>query len=214
MLKIGETLDDEVYNNVKEMIINHKLKAGDLIVQNQLSKDLGVSRTPLRKALGELEKEGLLKKTPKGWYVREFTIGDMISVFEIRAVLEGLACRLAAQKIDQAEIAYLRTLFTSAYQSLDENQAEGYYQADIKFHSKILEIANDWQLKKTVQTNQIISTSLMQGLYRQPKETYKEHMAIIDALEQGNGDLAEDLMCQHLRAAVSVLKSGKYEIYK
>src|SRR5690606_15810283 len=105
-LQSNNTLDHTVYLRVREMIFNKQLEPGDLLVQSQLSQQLGVSRTPLRKALAQLEKEGLLVGTPKGWYVRSFTLQDLISVFRIRAVLEGLACRLAAETLQPPDLAY------------------------------------------------------------------------------------------------------------
>ncbi|WP_134701008.1 GntR family transcriptional regulator [Ammoniphilus sp. YIM 78166] len=214
LLRSYETLDETVYTKVKEMIVNQELKPGDLIVQNQLAQVLGVSRTPLRKAIGELEVEGLLVRTTKGWYVKEFTLQDMLSIFEIRAVLEGLACRLAVLNITKADIAYMRALFQDAYKQIDKHQAEAYYHADVKFHNMIVEIADDEMLRKTIESQKIIATSQIQGLYRDPAETYDEHMKIIDALEARNGDLAEQLICEHLRKSASVIRSGKYHLYK
>jgi DNA-binding GntR family transcriptional regulator len=199
---------------LKEMIVNKELKPGELIIQNQLSQSLGVSRTPLRKALGELEKEGLLGVSPKGWFVKEFTLQDMISIFEIRAVLEGLACRLVVPKLKAADLAYMRAMFTEAYNLIDDHQAEAYYKADIKFHSMIFDATEDEILKRTLHTNQIIATSLMQGLYREPKETFVEHMAIIDMLEQQEGNKAEILMREHIQKAIINLKSGNIDIYR
>lgn len=214
LLKSRDTLDHTVYMEIKEMIIKKELQPGELIIQNQLSQSLGVSRTPLRKALGELEKEGLLEISPKGWYIKEFTLQDMISVFEIRALLEGLACRLVVTKLEAADLAYMRAMFTEAYKLIDQNQAEAYYKADLKFHSMIFDATEDEILKKTLHTNQIIATSLMQGLYREPQETFSEHMMIIDLLEKRDGDKAEILMRSHIQKAIVNLKSGKFDIYR
>lgn len=213
-LQSKDTLDSTVYIRIKEMIVHQELKPGSLIVQNQLSQSLGVSRTPLRKALAQLEKEGLLEGSPRGWYVKEFTRNDLISVFRIRAVLEGLACRLAAEKIGSPELAYMRTMFEQAYRSIGENQAEDYYQADLKFHAMITDIAGDPLLKRTIESNQIIFASQMRGLYRDPHETFDEHMAILDELGKRNGKEAERLMQEHIDKAAELLSSNDYRIYR
>jgi DNA-binding GntR family transcriptional regulator len=213
-LQSGETLDHTVYNKIKEMIVNQELSAGKVIVQNQISKVLGVSRTPVRKALGELEKEGLLGSSPKGWFVKEFKIDDLISIFEIRSLLEGLACRIAARKITNAQCAYFTAMFEEAYTKVDEHQAEEYYIADIEFHQKIIDIANDPILKQTMMSNQIILKSQIQGLYRSPKETYPEHLEMIKALKEKDGEKAEILMRNHIKQALHLLKSGSFSIYK
>lgn len=213
-LKSGVTLDQSVYIRIKEMIINKELPPGQLIVQNQLSQSLGVSRTPLRVALTELESEGLLVRSSKGWVVKEFTIQDMISVLEIRAVLEGLVCRSVVHKIEDADLAYMKTLFTDAYKLVDQYQAEAYYKADIKFHNMIVDINGDQILKRTIHSNRILTTSHIQGLYRDPKETFEEHMAIIDTLKARDGIRAEVLMREHIQNSAEALRTGNYSYYK
>ncbi|MBO9597406.1 MAG: GntR family transcriptional regulator [Cohnella sp.] len=213
-LQSKSTLDATVYTKIKEMIIENKLKPGEPIVQNQLSQTLGVSRTPLRKALGELEKEGLLEGSPTGWYVKEFTKRDMVSVFEIRSVLEGLACRLAAGKLGAPDLIYWRTLFEHAYEAYRNGDAEAYYNADVKFHNTIVDVTGDAMLARTIGGTRIIETSQVQGLYRDPHETFGEHMAILDALGANDGVLAETLMRDHIRKAIPYLQSGSNRVYK
>lgn len=212
--KSHETLDSSVYTRLKEMIINKEIKPAELIVQNHLTQVLGVSRTPLRKALGELEKEGLLLRSSKGWYTKEFKLEDMISVFQIRGALEGLACRLAAPKLGNADLAYMETLFRESYDQIKENKTESYYNADVKFHNMILEATEDEILQKTTLSNNILSYSFIQGLYRDPNETFSEHLEIIDALRKRDGLLAESLMRAHIQKAIDNLKSGKFDVYK
>ncbi|MFI2858573.1 GntR family transcriptional regulator [Paenibacillus sp. JSM ZJ436] len=213
-LQSYDTLDHTVYTRLKEMIINKKLQPGELIVQNQLSQCLGVSRTPLRKALAQLEKEGLLAGTPKGWYIKEFTNEDMISVFRIRALMEGLACRLAAPKMEYADIVYLKTLFEEGYRQVRDRKAQAYYQADVRFHKFITDATQDAMLIQTIENNKIIMTSQVQGLYRDPEETIVEHMDILDALTKKDGEAAEMLMRKHIEKAIPLLESGEFSIYK
>ncbi|MFM9277655.1 GntR family transcriptional regulator [Paenibacillus jiagnxiensis] len=210
---VKDTLDQTVYLRLREMIINGEFPPDQLIIQNQLTETLGVSRTPLRKAMAELEMEGLLYRTSKGWYAKKFTLEDMISVFELRAVLEGLACRLLAPVIEDDKIVYMRAIFQSAYQKRQEHDKDAYYLADKKFHNLIASETKDFHLSKSLESCKVIQTSLTKGLYRSPDETYPEHMAIIDAIEKRDGDLAEELMRNHIRATIAVLKSGDSSIY-
>ncbi|MCR2804748.1 GntR family transcriptional regulator [Paenibacillus soyae] len=214
----GDTLDHSAYVQLKDMILNKQFESGKLIIQNQLTELLGVSRTPLRKAMAELEMEGYLIRTPKGWYVKEFSLEDMISVFELRAVLEGLACRLAVANLERADFAYMRALFQHAYEELDAKGSGDYYAADKKFHRLIVMKSDNAYVIKTVESFNIIETSLTQGLYRSPHETYLEHMEMISALEAGDGDRAEELMRSHIRGAIDKLKagivSGSLEIFR
>ncbi|MGG1554051.1 GntR family transcriptional regulator [Paenibacillus ferrarius] len=209
-----DTLDHSVYHRLREMILKKEFSSGEPLIQNQLTSMLGVSRTPIRKAMAELEMEGLLERTPKGWLVKEFSMKDMISVFELRAVLEGLACRLYAEKVNMADIAYMKAMFQHALQQTTADDASEYYKTDLKFHQMIVKGSEDVYLAKTIESCNVIETTLRQGLYRDPKDTYSEHLAIIEALENGDGDRAEELMKSHIRKAISVMKSGHIKIYK
>ena len=94
------------------MIMERQLLPGEKIPQEKLAEDLGISRTPLVNALKFLEKEKLVQSIPRrGFFMRTFTKKEMISIFELREVLEGLAARKAAQKITDKEIAQLGDFF-------------------------------------------------------------------------------------------------------
>ena len=99
-----ENLDQKVYQIIKSMIEERRLLPGQKIPQEKLAKELGISRTPLISALKFLEHEKLIEVKPRrGFFVRLFTISEMMGIFEIREVLEGLAARRAAESITQEE---------------------------------------------------------------------------------------------------------------
>ncbi len=103
MKNLGDThrnLDAKVYDRLKAMILEGKLVPGDKVFQDRLAQEMGVSRTPLVNALKVLEQEKLIKAIPRrGFFVRQFTKEEMIYIFELREVLEGLAARRAAALI-------------------------------------------------------------------------------------------------------------------
>ena len=100
MRKLGtrhENLDRKVYRELKSMIVDRKLKPGDKILQEKISQEFGVSRTPLMCALKKLEQEKLVQAIARrGFYVRRFTKEEVLEAFELREILEGLAARRAA----------------------------------------------------------------------------------------------------------------------
>lgn len=196
-------LEQKAYNDIKEMIVSGQLKQGDLIVQDQIASRIGVSRTPLRRALKELEHHYLLEQTAAGLAVRQFSGEFLVSVFEVRAVLEGLACRLAAAVIDRATIAYLRTLFETAFEAKQtEGGHELYRQADVIFHTRIMETSGNAVLESNLKSTHVLAIAFSKGLVRPPEETYPEHMDILAALERGDAQLAERLMTSHVRGAI------------
>ncbi|WP_213411458.1 GntR family transcriptional regulator [Xylanibacillus composti] len=202
-------LERKVYNEVKELIINGELKPGDLIIQDQIARRIGVSRTPLRRALAQLERDYLLESTPQGLVVRRISSGLLISVWEVRAALEGLACRLSAQMMDEATLVYLRTLITSAYKKWKEHgELEAYRKADVDFHTRLVQASCNPILHQNFTQTQVFALAFSKGIIRSPEETYPEHLAILDALEERNEEQAEKLMIEHLRKAIPTIRQS------
>jgi len=145
-----ENLDELVYKRIKSMILNNQLKPGTRIIQNRLAEELGVSRTPVRRALSQLAKEHLIQMNPRGSaYVRNFSLEEMVVIFEIREVLEGLACRKAAKVVDKKQLEYYKNLYKEAMKSITEDNWQAYQEADIKFHFFIIEVSGPWTYKTT-----------------------------------------------------------------
>ena len=108
-----ENLDYKAYQVIKDMIIDRQFLPGQKIPQEKLATDLGISRTPLVNALKYLEHEKLIKAIPRrGYFVRLFTQQEMISIFELREVLEGLAARRACDQISDTGIKRLKSFFS------------------------------------------------------------------------------------------------------
>ena len=214
MVNLGaehENLDQKAYLILKNMIISRKLLPGDKIPQEKLARDLGISRTPLVSALKYLEKEKLVEAIPRrGFYVRLFTKEEMISIFELREVLEGLAARRAARNISDVQINKLQKFFELFKGVSDITDISAYAKEDRRFHNYITEIGAKEFLKSILENYNIISYSYQlvtsEGLVRTPNETIREHLAMIDAISSRNEDMAEDIMRQHLKRGIAVLR--------
>ena len=205
-------LDELVYHKVKEMILKKQLTPGKQIIQEELAKKLGVSRTPLRRALSQLAKEHLVKVMPRGsTYVREFSKDEMITIFEMREVLEGLACRRAALMVKKEQLEHFKNLYRKALESITDTDWRAYERADINFHFFVIETSGIKLLEDMVKSFHILSNSFTPGMIRPPKETFPEHMAIIDALARHDSDAAENLMRKHLKKTIAVLRRSSLE---
>lgn len=202
-------LEQKVYNEIKEMIISGELQPGEPIIQDQMAKRIGVSRTPLRRAFTELERDYLLETISQGLTVRRFSAEFILSVWEVRAVLEGLACKLSARLIDEPTIAYFRSLFTISYEKWkNENDLKSYRQADIQFHTKLVEIAGNPILQRNFGDTHVLTIAFSKGLLRSPSETFYEHMEILNALEKKDEYKSEHLMLEHLRKTIPYISSS------
>lgn len=190
-------LEKKVYESIKEMIVQGELKSGDQIIQDQLATKLGVSRTPIRKAIADLERDYLLETTSEGIFIRKFSVEFITSVWEVRTVLEGLACKLAANHIDLPTIAYFRALFEGTYQQFLNGDSEYYRRADIEFHNKIFSLSKNPVLQNNVERTNVLEIAFVQGLLRSPHETFEEHMNILDSFERRDSEASEKLMIEH-----------------
>ncbi|WFE89868.1 GntR family transcriptional regulator [Roseibium porphyridii] len=202
------SLEDEVYLQLREMILAGELVSGEKLVQEDLSERLGVSRTPLRSAIAKLEGEDFVRMSSRSEaYVAEFGTRQIVDLFEVRAVLEGLICRLLAPTIEQKHILYLRSVITAAQPAVETGDTQAYRDADVEFHTYLTKLVTQGNLIKMLDSvHAIMSMSLSQGILRSPAETHPEHLAIIDALEAKNPDQAERLMIQHIRKTIELLR--------
>jgi DNA-binding GntR family transcriptional regulator len=205
-----ENLDQKVYQLVKGMIENRQLLPGKKIPQEKLAKEMGISRTPLIAALKFLEHEKLVEAKPRrGYFVRLFSIEEMVSIFEIREVLEGLSARRAAKVITTIEAGRLQKIFQPFLNVKDITDYQAYSRADRQFHMLIADIASREFLTSILQTFNIISLAYQyptrEGLIRNPNETIHDHLQIADAICNHDSAKAENLMREHLRTAIEEL---------
>ncbi|MEP3276715.1 MAG: GntR family transcriptional regulator [Stappiaceae bacterium] len=204
-----DSLEDRVYFELREMILSKTLVSGAKLVQEDLAERLGVSRTPLRSAIARLERENFVAISARGEaHVAEFGPQQIIDVFEIRAVLEGLICRLLAPGIERKHTIYLRSLMTSVEDAAMTEDHVTYREADVEFHTYLTNLVADGVLNRMLESIQMVmSMALFHGILRSPRETYVEHLAIIDALESHDADEAERVMIEHIRKTIDLLKS-------
>ena len=98
-------LRDSIADSLRESIINGKIKPGERLLEPIVAKQLGVSRTPVREAFFQLESEGLVEVMPRrGAIVSEISVNDANELYSVRAVLEGLAAKLASKRISKNKI--------------------------------------------------------------------------------------------------------------
>ena len=206
-----ENLDQKAYQILKAMIIERQLLPGEKIPQEKLAEDLGISRTPLVNALKLLEQDKLVQSIPRrGFFVRLFDKPEMISIFELREVLEGLAARRAAENITDKEIVQLKGFFKQFNGTQKITDIRAYAREDRLFHTFLLEVSTKEFLKNILETYNIISYSYQsissEGLIQSPDDTLHDHRAIIDAISRRDAEAAENLMRQHFKKSVAILK--------
>ncbi|MEM8894446.1 MAG: GntR family transcriptional regulator, partial [Bacteroidota bacterium] len=190
-------LSKPVYDQVKKMIESGKLKPGQKLKQEELADQLGVSRTPLMKALQLLEHELLVESKPRrGMYVKSISYDEMVDVYDCREAIECLAVRLLIERASDSSTSKLIEIFKPFVTG--EINSNRYSKADELFHDKVIALANNPVLVKMSTLSNIHKRVYQVGLLRKPEETLPEHLKIIDAIKKRDTELAVEAMRSHI----------------
>ena len=206
-------LSEEAYVYVRDLFLEGtRYNPGDKVSVEELSRDLGISRTPLWGAINRLEAEGIVETVARqGVYLIDYDPARAIEIYETREVLEGLVARLAAERITPSQLQALRRLNLEQRARLEAGDLAGYYAAALKFHDKLAEIAGNRTTQALLQSIQAQMQAMrLQKRYvplRLPKKV-DDHARILAALEKRDPDLAEKEVRLHIRALAEQLKKG------
>jgi GntR family transcriptional regulator, vanillate catabolism transcriptional regulator len=206
---------------LRELILSGEFEPGERMSELPLVERLGVSRTPLRLALAELEHEGLLRGLDGGGYVvREFTQADISDAIELRGVLEGTAARFAAERgATRRDLRILRSIndgIRLLVHRADYESFEEYVELNERFHGRLLKIAASPMLERALE--RIISLPfagpsafvLTEAELPESREilvtAHRHHLGLVEAIEQRQGARAEALAREHARLALANLE--------
>lgn len=191
-----------VYERIRDEIINNTLKAGEPLVERTICATMDISRTPVREALQRLATEGLVEFLPGNIaQVSHVTYEGIIDVYNIREVLEGLACRISANIISPEQLHALEQLLTQ-YESIEfEGSYLDYNSFDIKFHNIIIESCKSAMLINMINIiqNHVRRITNLQTHAKAYEMAIKAHRSILDALKNHDPEAAESLMREHIR---------------
>ncbi len=213
-------LREVIFESLRQAIIMGELKPGERLMEIQFAEKMGVSRTPVREAIRKLELEGLIIMIPrKGAHVAELSVKDIINVLEIRSSLEGLATKLAAQRINEEELKELKKTVDEFAEFMEENNVQELAEKDIKIHDLIYRASKNDKLIPIItnlkdQVHRFRVAYLKD--YNTSKELVKEHQEIYNAIEKRDDILAEKLAYTHIKrqqeAMVKLFGSKKKEM--
>lgn len=206
-----ENLDQKASRALREMIARREILPGRKIPQELIAAALGISRTPLVNALKLLEKEGVIERRPRrGYVVRLFNRDEMIALFEVREVLEGLAARKATEVLNSAGVEQLRAFFASFARQGPITDWEAYAREDRAFHAFVIAHGANPFLRDILAAHDVFRASYQTGgaagLVRSPDATLPEHRAIIEAMSERDPQAAERLMRTHLANTAAALR--------
>ncbi|MDQ8728289.1 GntR family transcriptional regulator [Bradyrhizobium sp. LHD-71] len=202
----AKSLVDTVTERLEAAIISGELAPGSRLSEQRLAISFGVSRGPLREAIRRLEGRQLLQRTANiGVHVTKLSWRDLTDLMLVREALEGMACRLAAEMMNPAELAELDQLLAEHGQLQDVQTGTGYYQQtrDFDFHFKIVTASRNERLIQMLCADMYDLLRIYR--YRsstfggRAKAAYEEHRMILEALRSRDPDLSETAMRAHIR---------------
>jgi len=147
-----EPLIDSVYARLRDLILSNVLRAGQKLVDRDLAEQLGVSRTPVREALGRLAMMGLVEaRSRRGYYVKQYTAEEMSDLYEFRRILEVNAARLAAENAEPSHLAeFERILVESEKLSANPTSQAETVKLDLEIHDLIARASGNESLHKAI----------------------------------------------------------------
>lgn len=200
------SLGSRVFHMIRENILSGKYKKDEELKEKTIGEELGVSRTPVREALRQLELEGLVTIIPnKGAYVVGISQEDIKDIYEIRCRLEGLCARWAAKNITPEQLDELEeNIFLSDFHA-GKGNAEQLVELDNKFHEVLYSASNSRELRHVLSdfhhyVQRVRRITLADG--HRAVDSNEEHRKIVEALKQHDADLAEKLANQHIKSTI------------
>lgn len=199
------SLRAQVFKEIEQAILNGAFAPGDSLTELRLSADLGVSRTPVREALRQLELEGLVRMIPnKGAVVVGVSEKDIADIYTIRSHIEGLAARWAAENVTDEEIGVLREIVELQEYYVSRGDSIQVWHLDSRFHELIYECCHSRPLRHTLSTfHHYIQKARAMSFKTagRAKVAVQEHRDIFEAIAQRDPDAAEVLTAKHIKNA-------------
>ena len=199
------SLTDKVFEVLEQQILNGTYAVGDQLVEQKISQELGVSRTPVREALRQLELDSLVTTIPnKGTFVIGISTDDIKDIYTIRIAIEGISAKWAAERITDEQVKELENVVELQEFYSSKNEILQIVQLDTKFHETIYEISGSRTLKNTLKSfhthlKRARETSFFSA--GRTRRAVEEHREIFEAIASHDGERAKELTEKHITNA-------------
>jgi DNA-binding GntR family transcriptional regulator len=206
---IRSNLREQIKDVLLQRILDGEYLPGARLVETRIAQELGVSQAPVREALRDLEQLGCIVHEPfRGCSVRAFSAEDLIEAFPVRAALEALAARLAAERITESELLDLADLLDTMRAAAARADAHDQSRANASFHATIVRAARNATLERQWSFLEPFSRTYIS--VSQPgldlRALSDRHVPILEALRARDGEAAATAMHKHLMEAAQLLQ--------
>ncbi len=196
------SLGQDVFEYLKNAIIDQTIEQGERLVESKISDMLGISRTPLREALHKLEKEDWIEKIPSGGYmVVTLTKDDIEHTFGIRSVLEAYAAKLAAENHTAKDLIPLENKIKEYQICLEKEDTDKLPKINTEFHDLLYNLSGSPRLVKMINQLRAQISRFRQIILKQVEfahKSNKDHIKMLEAIKEKDGDAVELLVKNHI----------------
>ncbi|MGO2110800.1 MAG: GntR family transcriptional regulator [Pseudoclavibacter sp.] len=192
----------EIRDHIEQAIVTGEFKPGERLDEVKLAAQFEVSRTPIREALRQLIATELVEARPhRGTFVKDFSVRDMLSMFEVMSELEGMCARLAARRRSEPQLREIEAACDRCVESSATGNADDYYYANEQFHLAIYEASGNAFLARTAQSLLLRLRPFRRLQLRVPGRMHSstvEHQSVVEAIRAGDSAAAERLIEEHV----------------
>lgn len=210
-----QSRSSQVYTILRNAIIDLTLPPTMAIKKEEIAAQLGISRTPISEAINRLAEEGLVEIFPQhGTYVAKIRTGDVVEGAFLRRALEVETVREVASRVTDELLNDLERNLRYQKANLDADDLDAFHRLDIEFHQMICDFLGFGKVRRAIDSSRAQLDrvrKMMLTVVDRPEETYREHLAILDALREGAPEAAGEAMTRHLAAAIAPLQKRMKE---
>ena len=193
-----EKLSHQIYAVLKEMIADHRFQPGARLNIESIARELDVSRTPVWEAVRRLEQEGLVENIPnRGVFMSSLTAAKALDLYAVREVLEGMAARLAATRMDDSSLENMAQCIQRQREVIEHQDFLAYSKLDFEFHAAVYDACgNEWlrELLETIKNKMRPLTMQMQPDF---SKLIDQHAELLQALRGRDPEKAEAAFRRH-----------------
>lgn len=201
-------LSNQVYEILKDMIANHRFQPGTRINVEQITKELGVSRTPVWEAISRLEQESLVENIPnRGVFMSILTPQQALDLYVVREVLEGMAAKLAAVNIDTKTLEMMEACLEEQKVVIESQDLIEYSKLDFQFHAAVYGACGNKYLQEMLETIKNKMRPIKLSLQVEPvlPHLFEDHVNLLNALRAHDPDKAEQVFRKHNQFMIALI---------
>ena len=211
-----EKLSNQIYAVLKDMIADHRFQPGARLNIESIARELDVSRTPVWEAVRRLEQEGLIENIPnRGVFMSSLTAEKALDLYAVREILEGMAARLAATRIDDGALEAMAQCILKQREVIENQDILAYSKLDFAFHATVYDACGNEWLKELLETIKNKMRPLTLHMNPDFSTLIDQHVMLLHALQERDPEKAEETFRRHNRYMMAQIRedvdSGRWK---